>query len=198
MFGSITKWGHLDPHNFLAGYFERYQQSIFDPEVRNGLVELSQIIRATQSNRRKVIFAGNGGSAAIAAHCAVDFSKNAGIRSVNFSDSSLITCLANDYGYERWLEKALELYSDEGDLIVLISSSGKSPNVIRAADFLQKHGSNTLITLTGFESLNPLKARGKLNFWVNSRAYNVVEMTHHIWLLAVCDLLIGNAEYPVS
>lgn len=187
----------MDPHEFLADYFEKYRRPIFEPGVRTKLIELAELMRTTQAARHKVVFAGNGGSAAIAAHCAVDFSKNAKIRSVNFSDASLITCLANDYGYERWMEKALDVYSDEGDVIILISSSGKSPNVIRAADQALGRG-NTLVTLTGFDSQNPLKARGKLNFWVDSKAYNVVEMTHHIWLLAVCDLIIGSAEYPAS
>ena len=187
----------MDPHQFLTEYFERYRESIFQPRVRTQLIELSELMEVTQATRGKVVFAGNGGSAAIAAHCAIDFSKNAGIRSVNFSDASLITCLANDFGYDRWLEKAFELHCENKDLIILISSSGKSPNVVKAADYARTRG-NTLVTLTGFDSENPLKMRGKLNFWVDSRAYNIVEMTHQIWLLAVCDLLIGRAEYPAS
>ncbi len=111
--------------------------------------------------------------------------------------TSLVTCLANDYGYERWLEKALGLYCDDGDLVLLISSSGKFLNMVYAADFARRNG-HAVVTFTGFASDNPLKSRGHLNFWVDSRAYNVVEMTHHIWLLAVCDLIIGTPEYPPS
>jgi D-sedoheptulose 7-phosphate isomerase len=186
-----------NPRQFLAEYFEAYRQRLFEPSIHPLLIELFELMQARKAARGKVVFAGNGGSSAIASHCATDFSKNAGIRSVNFGDASLITCLANDYGYERWLEKACELYSDPDDLIVLISSSGKSPNVVRAADFVNARG-NTLVTFTGFDENNPLKARGKLNLWVHSRAYNIVEMTHHIWLLAVCDMMIGKAEYPAS
>ncbi|MBI5570694.1 MAG: SIS domain-containing protein [Desulfomonile tiedjei] len=112
-------------------------------------------------------------------------------------EASLITCLVNDYGYEHRLAKALELHASDGDLIILISSSGKSLNMVRAADYAKDRGL-IVVTFTGFGIDNPLKGRGKLNFWADSRAYNIVEMTHHIWLLAVCDLIIGKAEYPVS
>lgn len=184
----------LDERKWLVDYFNRYQQSIFQSDIFRDLIRLKNLITETQGAGKKVILAGNGGSAAIASHCSVDFTKNAGIRCVNFNEADLITCFANDYGYEYWLQKALEFYADDGDLVILISSSGKSPNMIQAA----KSGLSTrlrVVTFTGFAEDNPLKALGQINFWVNSRAYNVIEMTHHIWLLAVCDLIIGNAEY---
>jgi D-sedoheptulose 7-phosphate isomerase len=187
----------LNSSQFLDDYFELYRQSLFGVDVKAQLIELHDMIRATSVAGRKVMIAGNGGSAAIAAHCAVDFSKNARARCLNFGDSSLVTCLANDYGYDRWMEKALAIYGDEGDLVILISSSGKSANVVKAADYARERG-NAVVTFTGFDENNPLRAKGNLNFWVSSRAYNIVEMTHHIWLLAVCDLLIGKAEYSAS
>lgn len=182
-----TKW--------LSEYFDRYKQAIFQQDKYNELVQLKELLKATQVAGKKVILAGNGGSAAIASHCAVDFTKSAAIRCVNFNEADLITCFANDYGYEHWLEKALEFYADDGDLIILISSSGKSPNIVFAAKYAISRGLK-VVTFTGFAEDNPLKKLGQLNFWVNSRAYNVIEMTHQIWLLAVCDLIIGKAEYP--
>lgn len=187
----------MNEEKWLADYFERYRESLFEVNVVPQLIELKGHVEATRELGRKVIFAGNGGSAAIASHCAVDFTKNAGIRCVNFNEADLITCFANDYGYERWLEKAVEFYADEGDIVVLISSSGRSPNMLRAAEYANGKGLK-LVTFTGFAVDNPLKALGHLNFWINSRAYNVVEMTHQIWLLAVCDLIIGTAEYPAA
>jgi len=186
-----------DEKQWLSEYFERYRQSLFGSDVRLQLIELKDLIQAAQGAGRKVIIAGNGGSAAIAGHCAVDFTKNAGIRCINFNEVDLITCFANDYGYERWLEKALEFYADRGDMVILISSSGKSANMINAARYARSAGL-VLVTLTGFSQDNPVKKLGDLNIWVDSRAYNVVEMTHQIWLLAVCDLIIGKAEYPAS
>jgi D-sedoheptulose 7-phosphate isomerase len=187
----------VNEKQFLAEYFDRYRQSIFGTDMNSQLIELKGLMSGVHADGKKVIIAGNGGSAAIASHCAVDFSKNAHIRCVNFNETGLVTCLSNDYGYERWIEKALELYADGGDLIILISSSGKSINMVKAADYARSKD-HVLVTFTGFLSDNPLKMRGDLNFWVDSRAYNIVEMTHQMWLLAVCDLIIGSAEYPAS
>lgn len=185
----------MDERQWLTKYFEQFQASLVQSAIIAQLVELRDLLKERQALGKKAIFAGNGGSAAIASHCAVDFTKNAGIRCVNFNEADLITCLANDFGYDKWLAKALELYADEGDLVILISSSGKSPNMVQAAQYARSNGL-TVVTCTGFAPDNPLRALGDLNVWVNSRAYNLVEMTHQLWLLAVCDLIIGSAEYP--
>ena len=193
----MTRSDLPDEKQWLSEYFERYRQSLFGSDVRLQLIELKDLIQAARDAGRKVIIAGNGGSAAIAGHCAVDFTKNAGIRCINFNEVDLITCFANDYGYERWLEKALEFYADRGDILILISSSGKSPNMVNAARYACANGLN-VVTFTGFSEDNSLKKLGVLNLWVDSHAYNIVEMTHQIWLLAVCDLIIGSAEYSAS
>ena len=185
----------MDEKRWLAEYFERYRESVLGMDVADQLLELKEWMISTHARGRKVILAGNGGSAAIASHCAVDFTKNAGVRCVNFNEADLITCFANDYGYDQWLKKALEFYADNRDLVILISSSGKSPNIVNAARYAVERGL-TVVTFTGFGNDNPLGSLGHLNFSLNSRAYNVIEMTHQIWLLAVCDLIIGNAEYP--
>ncbi len=183
----------MEERAWLAAYFARYRRSLFETAVIPQLIELKELFTSTQAAGKKVICAGNGGSAAIASHCAVDLTNTAGIRCINFNEADLITCFANDYGYERWLEKALECYADPGDCAVLISSSGRSQNMLNAARYAGAHGL-TAVTFTGFAPDNPLRGLGRLNFWVDSRAYNIVEMTHQIWLLAVCDLLVGAAE----
>ncbi len=185
----------MSQKQWLEEYLERYREALFGADVTAQLIELKEWMAAAQSRGKKAIIAGNGGSAAIASHCAVDFTKNAGIRCINFNEADLITCFANDYGYEWWLKKALEFYADPGDLVILISSSGQSPNILNAARYAASKGLG-LVTFTGFGEDNPLRALGRLNFSLNSRAYNVIEMTHQIWLLAVCDLIIGSAEYP--
>ena len=131
----------------------------------------------------------------MASHVAVDLTKQAGVRAVNYNEADLITCFANDYGYEHWVGKAIEFYGDEGDVVILISSSGSSQNMVNAVKSAKKLGMR-VITFTGFNEDNLLKQGGDLNLWVNSSAYNVVENTHQMWLLLVCDLIIGNAEYP--
>ena len=185
----------MNEQAWLNEYLERYRTCLFQEPVLQQLIELKRLLKATHETNRKTILAGNGGSAAMASHVAVDLTKNAGVRCMNFNEADLITCFANDFGYEHWVAKALEFYAEAGDLVILISSSGRSPNMINAARYARERGLR-VVTFTGLAPDNPLRALGELNVWVDSRAYNIVEMTHHIWLLAVCDLIIGSAEYP--
>ena len=125
----------------------------------------------------------------MASHVAVDFTKAAKIRAVNFNEADLLTCFANDFGYENWVSKALEFYADQGDLVILISSSGKSQNILNGAKKAKEMGL-FVITVSGFLPDNPLRELGNLNLWVDSTEYNIVEMTHHVWLVAIIDYLI--------
>ena len=108
----------------------------------------------------------------------------------------MITCFSNDYGYEKWVEKAIEFYAENNDAIILISSSGKSQNMINACNAAKNKKISKVITFTGHEKNNPLSKLGDLNLWIDSKAYNFIENTHQLWLLTVCDLIIGKREYP--
>jgi len=179
---------------WLNEYFDKYNESIFNSAIYDDLIRIRNIWEETNKSGGKIIFAGNGGSAAMASHCSVDLTKAAGIRAINFNEADLITCFANDYGYENWIANALQFYGDKGDSIVLVSSSGNSMNMVNAAKVAKNLGIS-VVTFTGFEINNKLKQLGEVNIWVNSKAYNIVEMTHHIWLLAIVDMIIGSAEY---
>tara|TARA_Y100000590_G_scaffold461493_1_gene623199 strand:- start:13110 stop:13682 length:573 start_codon:yes stop_codon:yes gene_type:complete len=183
-----------DYRSWLLQYFDLYKSSIFNGEIIDDLIEVKYVLEKAHSNGKKVIIAGNGGSAAMASHCAVDLTKNAGIRAVNFNEADLITCFANDFGYDNWVYKAIEFYGDDGDVVVLISSSGDSMNMVNAAKIAYQM-KMSVITFTGFSPSNLLRSEGIINFWVDSKAYNIVEMTHHIWILAIVDMIIGDAEY---
>ena len=191
------KMGSILDHKWLEEYFDRYKESIFNDQTYADFIKIKDIWVKVNKNRKKVIFAGNGGSAALASHCSVDLTKAAGIRAINFNEADLITCFANDYGYDNWVSNALEFYGEEGDCVVLVSSSGNSMNMVQAAKSAKKLGMR-VITFTGFEQSNKLKQLGEINLWVDSKAYNIVEMTHHIWILSIVDLIIGNAEYSAS
>ncbi len=184
----------MDYHKWLDNYLQQYRKQVFKGETRQLLVQMSEMATDTYRRNAKLIFAGNGASAAIASHCAVDFTKQAGIRAIDFNEPDLITCFANDYGYEQWIAKAMEFYADFGDLVILISSSGKSPNIVKAAEYARQQHLTT-ITFTGFSSHNPLKQLGDLNFWVNSTVYNIVECTHMIWLTAAIDMIVAKTKY---
>lgn len=163
----------------------------------NLLISAAEKIKAIQQTGKKVIVVGNGGSAAMASHVAVDLTKAAGCRAITFNESDLLTCFANDYGYEKWVEKALAFYADKGDVVILISSSGTSPNIINGAKWAKEFGLQ-VITLSGFNEENPLRQMGDINLWCDSKGYNIVEMTHHIWLVAIVDYIVGKIEYKAN
>ena len=172
----------------------------FISEIKNNLNEINtkKLDKAVNlinkmSKKNKIILAGNGASAAISSHLAIDFTKAAGVRAVNFNESSLLTCFSNDFGYENWIKRALQYYLLPGDIIILVSSSGKSKNIVNAARFL-RNKKNKLITLTGLNIKNPLKKLGNLNFFVNSKNYNVTESTHLIILLNIVEKLIKQKK----
>ena len=179
--------------DYLNNYLKTYDSLINEPSSISNLIKIKSLFQKTSKEGGKVVLAGNGGSAAMASHVAVDITKNAGIRAITFNEYDLITTLANDYGYENWISKAIELYSNPNDLVVLISASGQSQNVINAANKSRELGL-PVITFSGMSPQNPLRDKGDINLWVDSKIYNIVEMTHHIWLLAIVDMIISNTE----
>lgn len=181
----------------LTEYYEEYSQNI-RPEWLYGQLEiLKKKILETKAAGGKVIFAGNGASAAIASHVALDFTKQAGVRSVTFHDPGLITAFVNDFGGDFWLARACDMYADPGDLAIFISVSGQSPNVVNAAIDLAARGIET-VSFTGKSKNNNLGQVAVMNFWVDSHAYNIVECVHMVWITTVVDMIIGKSEYSVS
>jgi len=181
---------------YLKKYINDFKNLISSSEnILNDLLFIKDHLISASKKGKKTIIVGNGGSAAMASHFSVDITKNAGIRCINFNESDLITCFSNDYGYERWIEKAVEFYGDEGDIFIAISSSGSSKNIIRGCDTARKKSFSKVITLSGMNSDNPLRKLGDINLWVNSMAYNHIENIHQFWLLSIVDLIIGKAEY---
>jgi D-sedoheptulose 7-phosphate isomerase len=146
--------------------------------------------RQTHAAGNKLIFVGNGGSAAIASHMATDYSKNGGVRALALNDASLLTCLGNDLGYEHVFAKQIELHARAGDLVIAISSSGRSPNILKAVDAATAAGC-TVVTLSGFSPDNPLRRKGRWNFYVASDRYGFVEIGHLTICHAVLDFLCG-------
>ena len=179
-----------DNFSFYPDYFSRLSSKVSDVDSKD-LNYIVELIQRMKERSKKIIIAGNGGSAAMASHVAVDFTKTAGIRAINFNEADLITCFANDFGYENWVAKALEMYADKGDLAILISSSGQSQNMILGAK-KAKEMNLDLVTLSGFSGENPLRKLGQVNLWVDSNEYNIVEMSHHIWLVALVDFVIDS------
>jgi D-sedoheptulose 7-phosphate isomerase len=152
-----------------------------------GIRRATEVVRGQTGAGRKVIFVGNGGSAAIASHQAVDYWKNGGMRAVAFNDAALLTCLSNDLGYPHVFEKPVAMFADAGDVLIAISSSGRSENILRAVAAAETAGCR-VVTLSGFQPDNLLRRRGELNFYVPSDSYGYVEITH----LAICHCIVDT------
>lgn len=183
--------------SFVENYLARFTSIIENGRLTEQLTAAREKLEGVRDREAKVMFAGNGASASIASHYALDFTKQAGIRSIAFNDGPLLTAYGNDYGYDQWVARAMDHHGKSEDIAVLISTSGSSPNMVNAAELCRQRGID-VITYTGFEATNPLKARGDVNFWADSQAYNLIEAVHALWLGLLCDLVIGKMEYSVS
>jgi D-sedoheptulose 7-phosphate isomerase len=140
----------------------------------------------------KLIFVGNGGSAGIASHLAIDYSKNGGLRALAFNDPSALTCLGNDLGYENVFAKQLDFHARPGDMLIAISSSGRSPNILEAVKTARARDCK-VVTYSGFTEDNDLRRTGDVNFYVraNKNEYGFVEIAHLALCHAVLDIDMG-------
>lgn len=146
------------------------------------------IFRQYRDKGGHILFIGNGGSAAIAQHMLADFLKNGGMKTISLYNQANITCLGNDMNYEEVFAKQIEWLAEEEDLLVAISSSGNSPNIVNAIEAMRKNGGE-VITLTGFSADNICKGLGDFNIYVPAREYGIVESIHNLLLQQVVDVL---------
>jgi len=146
-----------------------------------------QLLAEPRQRKGIVYVIGNGGSAGIASHFSNDLMKALQIPSQTFFDTNLLTCLANDLGYENIFSYPLQHYLKPNDLLVAISSSGKSPSIVKAAEIAITR-QTPLITLSGFQATNPLRQLGQLNFWIGRNDYGLVETAHFFLLHTIVDL----------
>lgn len=139
-----------------------------------------------REEKRNLYVIGNGGSAGIAAHAVTDFANVCKLKASTLHESSLLTCMANDYGYENAMARMLDLVLNPGDVLIAISSSGKSANILNATSKAKNKGAYC-ITLTGFSSSNPVRESGDLNIWVDSNDYGLIEVGHQFILHHISD-----------
>lgn len=141
-----------------------------------------------RSAAKKIMLVGNGGSSSVVSHVQNDLCKAVGARAMVFTEQPLLTALANDEGYGSVFEKPIELWADPGDVVVTVSSSGKSENIVRALKAALKMDCR-IITLSGFSPQNPSRNSGDLNFYVPSDLYGIVETAH----MAIMHFLTDRA-----
>ena len=132
-----------------------------------------------------VYFAGNGASAAMASHFAADACKNGRLRSHVLHEPALLTACGNDEAFTEVFALPLERFSRQGDLFISISSSGASPNIVRALEFARTVPL-AVVTLSGRSADNPSRRLGDLNFYIPAERYGWIESAHnvvlHYWL----------------
>lgn len=184
----------------IPGYMTRLKDTMdsffSEKENENKLKKLIALLKECNTNKKTIYIIGNGGSSAIAEHAAIDFTKNAGLRAVSFSGIPLLTTYANDFGYENMFLKCIENHGLEDDVIIAISGSGTSANIINACKKAIEMRMK-IVTLTGFERDNPLRKIGDINFWVNSKAFGYLEIIHGIILHYANDSIVGNEIYMI-
>lgn len=145
-----------------------------------------ELLRQTKRQGGIVYVIGNGGSAGIASHFCNDLMKNLQIPSQTLYDANLMTCLANDVGYENVFSYSLQRLLKPHDLLVAVSSSGKSSNILNAV-YVARARHTLVMTLSGFAETNPLRALGQLNFWIDCPDYGIVESAHFFILHTIVD-----------
>jgi len=145
------------------------------------------IAQEVASRGNKLMFVGNGGSAGISSHMAIDFSKNGQMPAMCFNDGAALTCLGNDFGYEQVFSRQIQFHARKGDVLFAISSSGRSPNILCAVEAARGAGCS-VITFSAFLPQNPLRSLGEVNFYVASEQYGVVEVAHTALVHAVVEL----------
>ena len=153
----------------------------------------AEITKDLKANNKNMYFVGNGASAAMAAHMSADAAKNGAIKAQCFNESSFMTAIGNDIDYKEVFAYPLSRFANEDDVLVTISSSGNSPNIVRAIE-VAREKKMKVITLSGMKEDNRSRVMGDLNFWIPSKSYGIVESTHqcllHCWLDKFMDLPI--------
>lgn len=145
--------------------------------------ELKSLVRKF----KKVIILGNGGSNAIASHISVDYTKFLKIPTTTFTNTSMLTAYTNDYGQDEAYKYFLSDFYTPDTLVIFISSSGNSKNIINAALYCETHNI-PFIALSGFDSNNKLNQTSAIfKYHVSSKSYGVVEMAHEIMLHSIVD-----------
>jgi len=150
---------------------------------------------ALHAVRSRVFFIGNGASAAIADHMAADWMKAGGFSAISLNAAPALTAIGNDIGYEQVFSVQLRAHACARDMLVAISSSGQSRNILAAAKEA-RHLGMYIVTLSGFRPDNPLRGLGHVNIYVPSSKYGVVEVAHHAILHGILDRVLTYCSAP--
>ncbi len=165
------------------------QNGIICKNYEEAMQKLIDLFSVSKKNGKQVFFIGNGGSAAIASHMTADFMKNGGMKTYSLYDNSVTTCMGNDYGYEYIFSRPLEFLANKEDLLVAISSSGNSQNIVNAIEVAQRKKMK-IVTLSGFQKENRINRMGTYNIYIPISHYGIVESIHNLILQQIVDTIM--------
>ncbi len=192
--GLILKGGCMDEYlNSLQYVLQkteiRLKKLDFVLNYEDGMDKLVNIFYEKKKDNKSIAFIGNGGSAAIAIHMTSDFLKNGKMKTLSLYNPATLTCLGNDYGYEEVFSKQVENIMRSGDMLIAISSSGRSPNIIKAVD--AAHDKDVVVmSFTGFDDSNTVRLNSDISIYLPSHKYGIVESIHNLMLQEIVDRLM--------
>ncbi len=179
--------------NFYQLYTETLNNVLHSVNFKK-LSTFSKILERGILSKKNIFVCGNGGSAAIANHLVCDYiklmRKNTKLKPKVISLSTnieLITAISNDFSYDKIFSDQLGYLAKKGDLLILISSSGNSKNIINAVKFCKKNKIKT-IGLSGFSG-GYLSKNADVNLHFNCENYGISEDSHHILMHIVMQYL---------
>lgn len=170
---------YFEALNRLLAQTQIGQKGVGELSLEEGCKQAVDWILATKSASTKIMLVGNGGSAAVVSHIQNDLCDSAAVRAIVFNEAPFLTAVANDHGYEIFFEQAVKLWAEPGDLLIAVSSSGRSKNILQAVRAAREKNCKTM-TFSGFMEDNPLRQLGDLNFYVASNVYGHVETAHAV------------------
>lgn len=158
-----------------------------------------EIFDGASRDRLDMFFIGNGASCSIASHFAMDFTKNTGIRCFSNNDGALLTCYGNDFSFENAYLEMMKRYMRDGDILMAISSSGRSKNIVNAAAYVRAtYPHSRIVTFTGFDEENPLRGIGHYNLFLPYPDYGVVESGHSYYIHMLLDLFVERDRFRLQ
>lgn len=184
----------------LAGSLQRLCVTSADgTEAESGQAfeTVCQWTKSVRDEEGTLHFIGNGASACMASHLAVDWMKNAGVRALAYNDVAFLTAIGNDLGYEKVFSQPILWFARKGDLLATISSSGNSPNVLRAIEVAREKGMR-VVTFSGMKPDNKSRRAGDLNFFVPGWTYGMIECSHQVLLHAWLDCYMKVREWELT
>lgn len=167
----------------------RVKKLDFVLNYEDGMDKLVNIFYEKKKDNKSIAFIGNGGSAAIAIHMTSDFLKNGKMKTLSLYNPATLTCLGNDYSYEEVFSKQVENIMRSGDMLIAISSSGRSPNIIKAVD--AAHDKDVVVmSFTGFDDSNTVRLNSDISIYLPCHKYGIVESIHNLMLQEIVDRLM--------